>query len=142
MRLGPVFASISLVCLACSSTPEPAPGGERQASEQASEGFPPGPYEDRDPKLAKRLVEAGALLLDVRTAEEFAAGHVEGALNIDHSQVPARLEEIEGLVEGDRHRPIVVYCRSGRRSGMAKQALEAAGFDRVTNLGGYRDWPD
>lgn len=112
------------------------------SEQQDGDGFPPGPYEDRDPALAKRLVMAGALLLDVRTPEEFASGHVEGALNIDHSQVSARLEEIAGLVEGDRHKPIVVYCRSGRRSGLAKQTLEAAGFDRVTNLGGYRDWPD
>lgn len=104
------------------------------------QGFPAGPYADRDPKLAKQLVDQGALLLDVRTPGEFAAGHVEGAVNITHTEVADRLDEIRELQGGDAHKPIVVYCRSGRRSGIAKQDLEEAGFDRVTNLGGLSDW--
>ena len=116
-----------------------------QAGDQApvgADGFPDGPYQDRNPALAKQLVDAGALLLDVRTPGEFAGGHVEGAINIDHQEVAARIEEIRELQGGDAHKPIVVYCRSGRRSGIAKQQLEDAGFDRVTNLGGISDWPD
>lgn len=107
-----------------------------------AQGFPDGPYADRDPALAKRLVDAGALLLDVRTPEEFASGHVEGAININHTDVPARLDEIRELVGGDLHKPIVVYCKSGRRAGIVKKELLDAGFDRVTNLGGLGDWPD
>lgn len=105
------------------------------------DGFPPGPYADRDAKLAKQLVDRGALLLDVRSAAEFEGGHIEGAVNITHSEVAERVAEIEKLQAGDRHKPIVLYCRSGHRAGLAKRELEAAGFDRVTNLGGIGDWP-
>jgi phage shock protein E len=110
-------------------------------AELDAQGFPEGPYPDRDPALAKQLVDAGALLLDVRTPEEFASGHVDGAINIPHTEVPNRIDEIRELVGGEAHKPVVVYCRSGRRSGIAKKALERAGFDRVTNLGGLKDWP-
>jgi rhodanese-related sulfurtransferase len=106
------------------------------------QGLPEGPYADRDPALAKQLVDGGALLLDVRTPEEYASGHVAGAVNISHDEVAGRIGEIEGLVDGDKHKPVVIYCRSGGRAGMAKKDLTAAGFDRVTNLGGLEDWPD
>ena len=104
--------------------------------------FPPGPYPDRDVPLAKQLVEAGALLLDVRSAEEFESGHIDGAVNIPHTEINARIEEIRALQGGDEHRPVVVYCRTGHRAGLAKHDLEAAGFDRVTNFGGIDDWYD
>ena len=98
---------------------------------------------DRDPALACRLVrQEGAVLLDVRTAEEFAEGHVEGAVNIPHDQVEARSDEIDGLQGGDKGKPIVVYCRSGKRAGVAKQTLIDGGRTQVSNLGGLRDWPD
>ncbi len=103
--------------------------------------FPPGPYADRDPALAKQLVEAGALLIDARSPGEFANDHIDGAINISHTQIGERLADIRALQGDDLHKPIVVYCRSGRRSGLAKRELEAAGFDRVTNLGGLGDWP-
>ncbi len=93
------------------------------------------------PALARRLVrDEGALLLDVRSFEEFESGHVEGAKLIPHDQVAARLDEIAGLLEGDRSKPIVVYCRSGKRSKMAKQTLEQAGFTQVVDLGGMSSW--
>jgi phage shock protein E len=104
--------------------------------------FPPGPYRDRDVALAKQLVEGGALLLDVRSAQEFAGGHIDGAINIPHTQINERVEEIRALQAGDSHKPVVLYCRSGHRAGLAKRELEDAGFDRVTNFGGLDDWPD
>lgn len=146
------LASASLITLAslagCARESEPAskPAGEVDASPApaaaaSDDGLPMGPYADRDPALAKQLVEGGALLLDVRTPEEFAEGHVEGAINIDHTEVAGRLDEIRSLVGGDVHKPVVVYCKSGRRAGLVKQQLLDAGFDRVTNLGGLTDWP-
>ena len=51
------------------------------------------------------------------------------------------LDEVRKLVGGDSHQPVVLYCKSGRRAGLVKTELEAAGFDRVTNLGGFSDWP-
>lgn len=95
---------------------------------------------DRDPELARRLVAEGALLLDVRTREEFRSGHIEGAVNVPIGELDARMHELDALTDGDRSAPIVVYCSSGRRSGIAKEKLLAAGYDQVTNLGGIEDW--
>ncbi len=80
------------------------------------------------------LVKAGAPVFDVRTPGEFASGHFPGAINIPLQELPARVSEL-----GDRARPIIVYCRTGRRSGQAKALLEKLGFTRVYNGGGLRD---
>ena len=87
-------------------------------------------------KEAHRLVtEEGALLLDVRTPEEFAEGHLPGALNIPVDQVAKRLDEV-----GPKDKPVVVYCRTGRRSGLAAVTLEKAGFQSVHDLGAMSAW--
>lgn len=123
------------------ATASPAPSAAAPVHDH-DDPFPPGPYADRDPALAKQLVESGALLLDVRSAEEFAGGHLDGAVNIPHTQIGERLAALREMQGQNPHKPIVLYCRSGRRSGLAKRELEAAGFTRVTNLGGIADWPD
>jgi phage shock protein E len=93
------------------------------------------------PVLARRLVrDQGGLLLDVRSPEEFESGHVEGAKLVPHDEVGARIDEIASWQDGDRGKPIVVYCRSGNRSKQAKQALEQAGFTQVIDLGGMSSW--
>jgi rhodanese-related sulfurtransferase len=74
------------------------------------------------------------VLLDVRTAEEFAAGHVPGARNIAHDVLGGRLDELADA----RHREVIVYCRSGRRSQAALEVLRTAGFTRLAHLEG--DW--
>jgi rhodanese-related sulfurtransferase len=61
-------------------------------------------------------------VLDVRSPEEFAAGHVPGAVNIPHDQVASRLAEIP------KNKEVVLYCRSGRRSALAAETLEANGY--------------
>lgn len=73
--------------------------------------------------------------IDVRTAEEYASGHVEQASNIPYEQITARIDEITS----DKDDLIYVYCRSGRRSGIAREALMDAGYTNVVNLGGYQD---
>lgn len=88
------------------------------------------------PADAKKLVTDGALLLDVRTVEEFKEGHVDGAKNVPVAELEKRLAEV-----GDKNRPVVVYCRSGRRSETAKGILLKAGWKRVENLGGIDNWP-
>jgi phage shock protein E len=82
----------------------------------------------------RERVRKGALLLDVRTAAEFASGHLEGALNIPVQELEARLGEV-----GPRSRSIVVYCRSGARSATAAATLRRAGFD-VLDIGGMGSW--
>lgn len=79
------------------------------------------------------LIAAGALLVDVRTADEFSTGHLDGALNIPHDQVAARLAEFGA----DKSRDVVLYCRSGNRAGLAETVLAENGFSAVFNAGGY-----
>ena len=75
---------------------------------------------------------AGALILDVRTPAEFEAGHVPNALNIPHDELASRLEELDSEMD----RPVVVYCRSGKRAGLAGSVLLAAGYTDVLHLEG------
>jgi rhodanese-related sulfurtransferase len=77
------------------------------------------------------VIPPGALIVDVRTPEEYQSGHYPGAVNIPLDQIESRLDEF-----GAKHRPIVVYCRSGHRSTIAKEKLLAAGFSEVYNGGG------
>ena len=72
--------------------------------------------------------------VDVRTPEEYAGGHVPGAINIPLDQVQNRLDEFR-----DMPKPIVAYCRSGARSGMATSILKGAGIADVINGGGISD---
>ena len=73
--------------------------------------------------------------IDVRTADEFSAGHVDGAVNIPYGEIIQRITE----VTENKDELIYVYCRSGRRSGIAKDMLDEAGFIIVVNLGGLED---
>jgi len=76
-----------------------------------------------------------ALWIDVRSAEEYHTVHVSPAVNIPYTEIVDRI----GEVTEDKDALIYVYCRSGRRSGIAKDTLEAEGFTDVTNLGGLED---
>jgi len=71
--------------------------------------------------------------IDVRTAEEYAAGHVRQAVNIPYEEISGRVAE----VTTDKDALIYVYCRSGRRSGIAKATLDKAGYTHVINVGGF-----
>lgn len=84
---------------------------------------------------ARKLVEGGARLVDVRTPEEFAGGHLPGALNIPVQQLDQRMGEL-----APKDRALVVYCRSGHRSGQAAGMLKGAGFTAVHDLGPMSRW--
>lgn len=78
-----------------------------------------------------------AQLIDVRTAGEFAGGHLDGALNLDWTsgQLQASMSTL------DKDAPVLVYCASGRRSAAAREALQKAGFKDVNDLaGGIQAW--
>lgn len=77
----------------------------------------------------KQLINNGALLVDVRSSGEFAGGSAKGAINIPLDQVTQRLEDFKGKDQ------IIVFCRSGNRSGQAQSILEKNGFTNVTNGG-------
>ena len=76
-----------------------------------------------------------AAWIDVRSAGEFDAGHVEGAVNIPHTEIVDRISE----VTEDKAATLYLYCRSGRRSGIAADALAEAGFSNAINIGGLED---
>lgn len=85
-------------------------------------------------ELAARLGAGDApLILDVRTPEEYEAGRVPGAINIPHTELAARLEE---LGPGARDREVVVYCESGGRAAVAEALLRDAGYRRTLHLEG------
>ena len=77
----------------------------------------------------------GAVLLDVRNANEYADRHAEGAVLIPLSELESRLGEL------DRDAIIIVYCRSGIRSASAKKLLDANGFKNVYDMKGINNWP-
>ena len=89
-----------------------------------------------DPATVHAKIKAGALVVDVRTPAEFAAGAYPGATNIPLAEIEQRLADF-----GDHKRGIVVYCRSGNRSGQAKVILEKNGFSDITNGGVFKDMP-
>lgn len=93
-----------------------------------------------DVKTFKAAVEKNdALLLDVRTPEEFNAGHIEGAANIDWN-AGTLLKDVSGI---DKTLPVLLYCASGGRSGQAMEALRKAGFTDVHDLaGGFIAWEE
>jgi rhodanese-related sulfurtransferase len=91
--------------------------------------------------LAERLKSADPqlLVLDVRSAAEFDEGHIPGAVNIPHDVIGNRISELGPAGERD----LVAYCRSGRRSATALEALKQAGFSRLFHLDGdYLRWSE
>ncbi|MEH6470021.1 MAG: rhodanese-like domain-containing protein [Halopseudomonas sp.] len=89
---------------------------------------------DQD-KAAKQMVAAGALVIDVRTTQEYAEAHLANSVHIPYRQIVAQLQHLE--VRKDR--PVVLYCLSGGRAGIAKEALMAAGYSQVVNGGGIEE---
>ena len=81
--------------------------------------------------------EAGYIILDVRTPEEFADKHILGAVNIPNETIGT--EEIPELPDKDQL--ILVYCRSGNRSKQASEKLAALGYTNVVEFGGINSWP-
>jgi len=79
-------------------------------------------------------VRAGSLVLDVRSGQEYAGGHLEGALNIPHTELRHRLDEVRAAAEG---RPVAVHCASGVRSYLATRILRGEGIDARNLSGGW-----
>ena len=90
-------------------------------------------------QFSEALRQPGAVLLDVRRPDEFAAGHLPAAVNIDVTAPDFG----QRIAELDNAKPTYVYCRSGARSAKAAEQLTKAGFGQVHNLlGGVLDWPE
>ena len=88
---------------------------------------------------AKQIMdtEEGYIILDVRTQEEYDQGHIPGAILISHEEIAEKAED----VLTDKDQLILVYCRSGRRSKIAVEALVELGYTNIKEFGGIIDWP-
>jgi rhodanese-related sulfurtransferase len=88
---------------------------------------------------AKQIMdsEEGYIILDVRTQEEYDQGHIPGAIVISHEEIAEKAED----VLTDKDQLILVYCRSGRRSKIAAEALVELGYTNIKEFGGIIDWP-
>jgi rhodanese-related sulfurtransferase len=95
---------------------------------------PQGETKEVSREEARKLVDEGAQLLDVRADHEWEAGRIAGAAHVPLPELPQRLGEI------DKDRPVVVYCRGGNRSSMATEALTDAGYEAVKLSEGIVGW--
>ena len=88
---------------------------------------------------AKEIMDTqqGYVILDVRAQEEYDQGHIPGAIVIPHGEIEAKAES----ALPDKDQLILVYCRSGRRSKIAAEALVKLGYTNIKEFGGILDWP-
>jgi rhodanese-related sulfurtransferase len=122
-------AALALSLAACAS---PAGSEHPATSGSVVPGVAPGVV---DVDAARKLVEAGIKVVDVRTPAEFAAGHLPGAVNVPYDEVQRRAAEL-----GPPGSPLLLYCRSGRRSAIAADTLRKLGFDELYDLQAYSRW--
>lgn len=130
------FATLGALALvpalsACSNTPSESGSTASSASASVSSDSASSGSSSSSESSGQANTAIGTLI-DVRTPEEFADGHLKGATNIDFNG-PDFAEKISEL---DKDGEYTLYCRSGRRSGLALEAMKAAGFTKVTNAGG------
>lgn len=121
-RSGAILLTTLLALTACGGDEAPAAGNGAGSAAGA------------DAESVAESVVGEVVYVDVRTPEEYAAGHVQGAINIPHTEMPERWTELERH-RGDR---LVLYCRTGRRSGIALDVLRAQGFENLENAGGLQ----
>jgi phage shock protein E len=79
----------------------------------------------------QELLSKGAQLIDVRSTMEFSQGAIDGAVNLPINTIQHNIDEI------DKTKPVLLYCRSGARSGMVKNFLDSLGYQDVYNIGSY-----
>ncbi len=108
--------TLALVSLLCFGSPTLADNSDVQIARQA---WP--------------MIESGILLIDVRTPEEFAEGHLDGAINIEYEQTDA----LVAAIGNNKQRQVVLYCRSGNRVGKAMAVLHSKGYTGLFNAKSY-----
>ena len=89
------------------------------------------------PEEAKREQDAGAVLIDVREAEEFARGHAGGAIQLSRGVLELHIEQ----AVPDVKTPVLLYCGGGSRSALAAESLQRMGYTNVASVaGGFKSW--
>lgn len=79
---------------------------------------------NRQPLNYGKLIEEGALIIDVRTPQEFAQGHADNSINIPLSEITSRIDDVK-----EQNKPVIICCRSGVRAGSATTLLKSAGVE-------------
>ncbi|WP_038045985.1 rhodanese-like domain-containing protein [Thermus caliditerrae] len=91
---------------------------------------PKGSYQNVGPEELYRALESGAVVVDVRTPQEFAAGHVPGAINLPVEAIASWADQVP------KDKPVYLYCRSGNRSRQAAEYLKKKGYTNLYNVEG------
>ncbi len=96
-------------------------------------------YEQITAVKAKKIMDSSDdyTILDVREQDEFNAGHIPGAILLPYTEIETKAKDLLP----DKDKQILVYCRSGRRSKIAAEALASLGYTNVKEFGGIIDWP-
>lgn len=108
-------------------------------TEKDQKGIKTSVYEQISAEKAKELMdnEKSVIILDVRTPEEYAEGHIPDAVNVPNETIDSEMpEELP-----DKDALILVYCRSGNRSVQASEKLAEIGYTNIKEFGGINDWP-
>lgn len=111
-------------------------GQAARPAEPTAEAAPDTVAQQVDPAAGAALLDQGAVLIDVRTPQEYGEAHIDGALLIDISAP----DFVEQLGELDPAATYVVYCRSGNRSRAAVEVMAQLGFSEVYDMGGIQQW--
>ena len=130
---GVIFASCGQTLASMSNT---APANTAVSTEEAA---PKAEYRKIDAADAKEMMESNpdAIILDVRTQQEFDEKHIDGAVLIPDTE----LKDRAAAELPDKEAVILIYCRSGNRSRSAANALLEMGYSNVYDFGGINDWP-
>lgn len=137
-KLLPLLLAAVLLLAGCTSAAGSAGTGSSTAA-SASGSSNAATYQKITPEEAQQMLQdqPDAILLDVRTQEEYDTQHIEGATLLTDSDIASRAAD----VLPDKDAVILVYCRSGRRSAASSQQLVELGYTNVYDFGGIIDWP-
>ncbi len=125
-----LFVIAALLLISCAQAKPATQDGANPALQQvAPQAITPEEYQARFGSG-----ETAHFLLDVRTSEEFASGHIAGATNIAVETLAQQLGQVP------KDQPVIVYCHSGNRSARAAQLLQEAGYTQIYDLGGVVQW--
>jgi phage shock protein E len=131
VSFGSAFTAVVVVALTgCAGAPVPTAATSPVA---ATETAPATSSDQVDGPAAHKLVQDGAALVDVRSPDEYAKKHIDGAINVP-------VDEVTSHDFGGKDKPLVVYCMHGQRSAKAVEALRGAGYTHVFLLGAMSSW--
>lgn len=137
-----LLAAVMLAAMpmtACSDRSDASSASEKSVATEAETANPIAEgYRQISQEEAQKMMdtEKEYIILDVRTPDEYAEGHIPGAICISHDSIPT--DDIPELPDKDQL--IMVYCRSGRRSKLAAEQLVAQGYTNVVEFGGINTW--